>query len=353
MNSETFHILGGGIAGLASAIAVANSGNRAIVMEKAEKFEALGAGLQLGPNAVRALQKLGAWDAVEPITSSPPEIQIRNGKSGKLVIRMELGKKFEHRFGMPYRVAHRADLLHALLEVAISKSSIEIQTNAEIINFQKFKNVIAADGVWSKTRQALFPGSAAIVTQEVFHRALVTTTTANECVGLWLYPGGHVVHYPVGHPAKLNLVAITQGQDVETHFAHACDELKTILTIQPEWQKWPAAFVRPLKRWHQGKVTLIGDAAHASLPYLAQGAAMAVEDAAALGHFLKSENEVELAFNLLGSERLKRTERIINASSRSGKIYHLTGALALARDLFLKTAPSGIISQQTSWIYES
>jgi salicylate hydroxylase len=353
MKDQTFHVIGGGIAGLASAIAIANSGNRAIVLEKAARFEAVGAGLQLGPNAVRALQSLGAWEAVAPITSSPPEIHIRDGRNGKLLKQIELGQKFEQHFGMPYRVAHRADLVAALLAVAQSKTAISIQTNTEVTNFSAFENVIAADGVWSKTREQLFPATAAVVTNEIFHRALLAEPIgiANDCVNLWLYPGGHVVHYPVGQPAKLNLVAITQGADVKTHFANACDDLKQILALPNDWQQWPAAYVPKLQRWNKGNITLIGDAAHGTLPYLAQGAAMALEDAAAFEDRLVNSANVADAFQHFSSLRKARTNRVHQRSLRTGKIYHLTNPWPGVRNIFIKNLPSQISLKSLNWLY--
>lgn len=351
MKSETFHIIGGGIAGLASAIAVANAGHKAVVMEKTTKFEAIGAGLQLGPNASRALQQLGAWDAVSPITSSPKEIHIRNGVNGKTLKRIPLGKSFEQSFGMPYRVAHRADLVKALLDVAKSKSNISIKPNCEVTDHTAYENVIAADGVWSETRQILFPGSAAIITPEIFYRALLPNPSS-DCVTLWLYPGGHVVHYPIGNPLKLNLVAITQGQEPQVHFAMACDELKNILAQVFEFTTWPAAFVQPLNKWNQGNVTLIGDAAHGTLPYLAQGAAMALEDAAALAVVLKSNILPAEAFERFVENRRKRTQKLHQATVSNGRIYHSSGIIAAARNFVLQTIPSHLLMQQMAWIYK-
>lgn len=352
MKPETFHIIGGGIAGLASAIAVANTGHMAVVLEKAVKFEDVGAGLQLGPNAVRALQQLGAWDAVSAITTSPVEIHIRNGVNGKSLKRIALGKSFENRFGMPYRVAHRSDLVQALLQVARSKSNITIQTNSEVIDFTKHKNVIAADGVWSKTRQALFPNSAAKVTSEIFYRALVDNLSSSS-VTLWLYPGGHVVQYPIGNPAKLNLVAITQGQIPQIHFANACDELKEILAQVSQFTTWPAAFVLPLKRWNQGTVTLIGDAAHGTLPYLAQGAAMALEDAAALGGLLLTSTGISQTFDRLSNLKLPRSRKLHQQTLMSGQIYHLAEPMSIIRNAALKFTPNSFVLNSLAWLYKN
>jgi salicylate hydroxylase len=289
---------------------------------------------------------------VEPLTFAPPEIHIRDGKTGKILSRIVLGKKFEQRFGQPYRVAHRADLHQALLTVAKSKSAITINTNAEVIareNFDGFA-LIAADGVWSKTRGAIFPGHAAVTTRDTIFRSMLQNIST-DCVTLWLYPGGHVVHYPVGNPTKLNIVAVTQGEAAQTHFKNACNELQVLLAQAIDWSQWPAAYLPPLQQWNKENITLIGDAAHGTLPYLAQGAAMALEDAASLGEILKRQTDPKLAFQELGSARISRTSKLHRSTIRVGKIYHCTGLTAKARNIVLSVMPAQIQLSPLKWIY--
>ena len=166
MNDNQISIIGGGIAGLATAIAAAKLGRTVTVYEKAETFDPVGAGLQLGPNAVRALKAIGAWDAVEPYTSSPPAICMRDGRTGKVLKQIKLGKNFESRFGQPYRVALRADLHKALLAVALQHSAIEIKLGQDILveDLGDSNPIIAADGVNSKSRTQYFQSNAAITT---------------------------------------------------------------------------------------------------------------------------------------------------------------------------------------------
>ena len=351
-----FKIIGGGIAGLASALAVANAGGQAVVFEKAANLEPVGAGLQLGPNAARALQKLGAWDAVKPITYAPPEIHMRDGRSGRILKRLALGKSFEQNFGLPYLTAHRADLHSALIQVASAYSSIAIKTNVEVpdLSMHGFGSLIAADGVWSKTREKLFPGTAAITTKDTYFRSLlpIPSKTADvdfECVNLWLFPGGHVVHYPVGNPVQLNLIAITNGDDPKSFFKNASKTLQSVLALPPNFTKWQSAYVQPLKQWHQGNITLIGDAAHATLPYLAQGAAMALEDAALLQTELISNPKA--AFENLSAKRISRTTKLHQSSMCAGQIYHSAGLIAMPRNMTLTLAPPALIQNQLKWIY--
>jgi salicylate hydroxylase len=359
MKADTIAIIGGGIAGLATAIAVAKSGRAVSIYEKAEKFEPIGAGLQLGPNAVRALMELDAWDAVEPFTYAPPAIHIRDGRSGRLVREIRLGAHFEARFGQPYRVAHRADLHQALLQVATSASSADIQMGNEIFmeDWRSEGPVIAADGIWSQSRELFFPGSNAIEVSDTIYRSLIPCPFIGgvdmECVNLWLYPGGHIVHYPVGKDHKLNLVAITQGALPLEHFAAAAPALLDMLRHVHSWTNWPAAYVRPLRSWSASRhALLIGDAAHGTLPYLAQGAAMALEDAAALGKVLKTETTPESAFAELGKARLSRTKKLHAASLRTGRIYHANGLISNTRNAVLQTIPGDLLLQQMAWIYK-
>ncbi len=342
MTTGTIHIIGGGIAGLAAAIAMARRGKDVVVYEKAPQFEEVGAGLQLGPNAVRALQALGAWDAVEPITYAPPAIRIHNAKTGKLLKKLDLGLNFEKRFGQPYRVAHRADLHTALLSAARALPNIEVKLGREVDATELTGEVIAADGIWSRTRQQLIPGSTPISTSDHIFRALVPCIDWSRDgmldVNLWLYPGGHVVHYPVGRQHKLNLITVTQGKVPLEHFSLACDQLRSSLALTETWLEWPAAYVRPLSSWQKDNITLVGDAAHGTLPYLAQGAAMALEDAAAL------LDNADL------NQRIQRCAKLNRETLKAGKIYHLSGLSSL-RDVALLAMPKTMMLQRLSWIY--
>lgn len=358
MSYSRYKIIGGGISGLASALAVANAGAEAVVFEKAKTFDQLGAGIQLGPNAAHALQRLGAWEAIVPFTFAPSQLIIRNGQNGKILYQMILGKSFEDRFGRPYLTAHRADLHNALLLTIKWQSRISIQTQTEVTSLSPdgFDAVIAADGIHSKSRVQLFTGSEAKSNNDNYFRKLFAMPDGHSgidftCINLWIYPGGHVVHYPVGRPLKLNLVAITQGADPTVHFANACQELQEILGLSGVFTKWQSAYVSPLKSWHSNNVTLIGDAAHGTQPYLAQGAAMSLEDAAVMQHCLQQNNALSKTFEDLYSIRHERTTRLHNATLNVGRIYHLTGAMAIARNIAFSFADKNAMINRLSWIY--
>jgi salicylate hydroxylase len=370
MHTPHIIIAGGGIAGLASALAL--GGHDALILEQAEAFSAIGAGLQLGPNAVRALQKLGAWDAVEPITSSPPEIHLRDGLTGKLLKRLPLGAIFENRYGAPYRVAHRADLHAALLSVVKSKPNITmrlkekissvdvhldgltIQSNAKPMSCQA---LIVTDGVKSTIRENLFPNTAAIASGHQFHRALISAPhiagVAMDCVNVWMYPSGHVVHYTVGKTQHLNIVAITPNDATpKQHFSNATPRLSSLLYLaEPDFTSWPGLVAPKLGAWTRGNVLLLGDAAHGTLPYLAQGAAMALEDAEYLQAVLPTTHSLRHAFAETAQGRMARTERLSQETRSAGKIYHFSGPIRLARNVTLKAIPPIAITRGLDWLY--
>jgi salicylate hydroxylase len=372
MTDSPFLIVGGGIAGFGVALGLARIGKSSRLLEKAPNFEEVGAGLQLGPNAVHALQWLGVWDAVAPHCVAPAEIHVRDGISGNLLQRVPLGASFDKQFGAPYRVAHRADLLNGLLESARSKSNIELQNNAEVTNVSIAETtvslhsgkivvgeaIIAADGVHSIIRKHLTGQASYGLGSHMLHRGLIPMGSIPKSVNadvvtLWLCPGGHVVHYAVSNWKQFNIVAAVEDSEtsLSAAFQHACKPLADILDSQTKWTLWPALDVDPVRNWSQNRTVLIGDAAHASLPYLAQGAAMALEDACVLSNAIQNTNDITLAFQDFSKLRFKRTCAIQEKSRRLGKIYHARGALRLARNVVLKATPPRQFSKQLSWLY--
>jgi salicylate hydroxylase len=373
MADSPFLIAGGGIAGLAAGLGLARIGRPSLIFEKAPSFDEIGAGLQLGPHAVRALQWLGAWDAVAPYCVSPAEIHVRDGVSGNILQRIPLGAEFEKQFGAPYRVAHRADLQNALLDSVRSKPVIKLQTNAEVTNVSIAETrlilksgkaftgqaIIAADGVHSIIRNLVTGQQGKKQSGHTLHRGLVPlgsipATVNAEAVTLWLYPGGHVVHYSVSNGRQFNIVAAVE--DAEISLAHAfqraCKPLADTLAAKIKWTKWPAQDFAPAPIWTRNRTVLIGDAAHASLPYLAQGAAMALEDACVLSNAIQNATDMESVFQDFFEARFKRTSAIQKRSRQLGRIYHATGVLRQARNLVLKATPSTRFINQLSWIYD-
>lgn len=377
MASHLILIAGGGIAGLAAALGLARQGRESIVFEQAPAFEEIGAGLQLGPNAVRALQWLGAWDAVAPSCVTPAEILIRDGHSGTTLQRIALGAAFEARFGAPYRVVHRGDLLRGLLTVAQQSTAITLHLKSPVRRFVDGpsgiavtlasgeqvtgSHLIAADGIHSHIRDHMLDDGPPLYRGHTIYRALpdiaaLPGAVQRNAVCLWLCRGGHLVHYPVSGGGKLNMVAaidrhwvsdrwneVADTEGLHAVFSNTVPPLAMLLANALAWRKWAAAERVIPPSWTKGRVSLIGDAAHASLPYLAQGAAMALEDAVAIARNLDSpETYTQL--------RRSRTVRVQTISRQLGRIYHLRGGARLARNLAMTMTPP--ILDRLAWLYD-
>ncbi|HHI82591.1 MAG TPA: FAD-binding protein, partial [Rhizobiales bacterium] len=227
----TTGIIGGGIAGLSCALALARCGHKVEVFERAGAFREVGAGLQVGPNAMSALAELGLARRIAELAVSPPAIRIHDGLSGNLLSQLQLGPEFENRYGQPYRVIHRADLLRVLVEKAAETRNIQLNTSHELIALKQdgktisatFANgattshdrLVAADGVHSVCRKLVFGGKGPVYAGHTLYRALCpiedySWLTHSDCVHLWLYPGGHIVHYPVSSGKQMNIVAAVE-----------------------------------------------------------------------------------------------------------------------------------------------
>ena len=378
-------IAGAGIAGLACAIAISQNGHSATVFEQAARLEAIGAGLQLGPNAVRVLEDLGVWSILEAQCCAPERIRICDAISGRQLSELELGDSFAKRFGSPYRVAHRADLINALAQTAARNNAITIVNDCRITGLEpgepaRLKTlsgemhdsdlVIAADGIRSPLRAHIAPGSEPRLSGETLYRALapasdLPATLDPDAVYLWLAPGAHIVHYLVSGGRQLNIVAsieqpanqtgwnnIASRNDVLAALPGAASELHDLLSTPASWLAWTGADLEPFTTWSRDNCVLAGDAAHASLPYLAQGAAMALEDAACLAACIgEGGDDLKAALARYESRRQPRTARIILESRRNAGIYHMRGPKAVARNLALRVLPGSMQLQRLAWIY--
>ena len=376
---------GGGIAGLSAALGLARIGRDAIVLEQASAPETLGAGLQLGPNAVRALKWLGAWDEIAPKAYSPPALVIRDGVNGKVLQRVTYGADFEKRFGEPYCVIHRADLAGALALVAAGSATIDLRYGCRLAAYTESAGgviaiaqgakisgaaLIGADGVHSPIRANLLADGPARIWPRSHYRALVQASALpagieNDCVGLWLKPGAHVVHYPVRDGSLINVVAAVDGEPAPANgwaaaaspaemvatFSGSTALLCDVIAASTAWSRWPALDRPPVRIWSKGRVALIGDAAHASLPYLAQGAAMAIEDAVALAGAIANEPDIPVALAAYAAQRTERTARLATASAQLASIYHATGPVRVARNTAMSLLPAARFLDRLAWIY--
>lgn len=387
--SRTVLVAGAGIGGLASAIALANSGFRVLVFERNYKADTSGAGIQLSPNATRALKTLGVLEALAPKTVEPSELVVSNAISRALLAKMPLGSTMREKFGAPYLVCLRADLHEALAKIAGDHPDIEMRYGSMIADFASHSRgitaqieherqaeeilgaaLIGADGIRSQIRAQLHPGSAPRHGGMSAWRATIPAASLPEEmrgkseVRVWLGPGAHLVHYPVGDGSEVNLVAVTidrqqteswgeeaATEDVVSRFARWNKTPHEILRSAAQFRRWSLYEAPPLSSWGKGATTLLGDAAHGMFPFVAQGAASALEDAVALGEKMKDAEDVPSALRAYERLRLPRTREMQSAARNVGRIYHLPMPLSFGRDLVMERIGGAGLMRQNEWIY--
>jgi salicylate hydroxylase len=383
---EPFLVAGGGIAGLALALALARKGLRSTVLEKRAGFGTAGAGIQLGPNGVRALQNLGIAERLRPLVGEPESICVRDGASGRVLAELPLGAWIAARHGTPYWTLHRADLHAALADAASNEPLIELRAGTEVLGFSAARNsvlaatdthkfltgraLIGADGLWSRVRKHIWPSTVPRFAGAVAARCLLASSDAREldlrAVNLWLSPAAHVVHYPVRGRSELAVVIIARDDrevsewenvadpsSVQRHLAGCHPPLRDTLSGVTEWRNWALYRLSPLPRWSEGRVTLMGDAAHPMLPYLAQGGVLALEDAIVLASRLALHaGDDPGAFSAFEARQKRRAHRIQVASQRNGRIYHLAPPLSGIRDIGFRVLPGAWLMQTYDWLYK-
>jgi salicylate hydroxylase len=322
-------IAGAGIAGLTAALALARRGIPATVFEQADVLQEIGAGLQISPNAWRVLDALGLADPLTAASTAPGAVRIRSGHGGGTVARMPLGNAAEKRWGAPYRVVHRADL-QAILADAANKAGAELRLGARITGVQwdrtqvritaesksaaEFDGLVGADGLWSAVRRLVLHDSPPRLSGKVAWRTTLPADAAPEGIeleetGLWLGRDSHLVHYGVRGGRELNVIAVTTDSwraegwsapgdpaEITAAFAAWPAMARALVAAPDSWGRWALADRPPDRRWGDGPVTLAGDAAHPMLPFLAQGAAMGIEDAWVLAANLTDAVDVAAAF---------------------------------------------------------
>jgi salicylate hydroxylase len=400
-------IAGAGIGGLTAAHAIAGSGFRVLLFEQARQLSDIGAGLQLSPNATRILIALGLAERLKPHVVAPQAIWIRAAGGARLA-HIPLGELAAARYGAPYWVIHRADLQTALAEAVCANPDITFTLDAELDRFSASPEGVIAHVVAGRTSRAAddgttrdIPGSALIgadglsslvrhwLTQSspwqpasnapryanrtawraTIPAARVPAEFRAPAVHLWLGRKAHLVHYPVKSGTAINIVAITQDRadrrewnaadgvpdEVLAQFPRVdwCEQARTMLSAPERWLRWSLFDRRPDARWGRGPVTLLGDAAHPSLPFLAQGAAMAIEDAAVLADCLKMTPEApERALRLYEDRRRARTARVQRTARRNGRIYHFGGLAAMVRNRVLGRLDGEKLLARFDWVYD-
>lgn len=374
-------IVGAGIGGLACALALRRAGLTVQVVEQARKLKEVGAGLQLTPNATRVLRDFGLLPRLEQVAVTPRSLDVRSGSSGKTITRAHYGPAAT-RYGAPFLVVHRADLQNLLAEAA-QEAGVLIALGADLTAVEPaFGGVravvkqggnlfahgadilVGADGVRSAVREHLGVARPPVFARRLAFRATVPVPPRHPPdVRLYLGRDAHLVAYPVKGGATLNLVAIVRqdepvarwsapGDSAAVHaaFAEWAPDVRDLLKSASHFLCWGLYDIDPLPRWSSGRVTLLGDAAHAMLPFLAQGAAQAIEDAAALARAIVRETDAASALRAYEAERMGRTARIQSEARRNGMVYHLSGAPRIARDLVLRRQGAGLLDRY-GWIY--
>ena len=394
--SRTIVVAGAGIGGLTAALALAARGFRVIVLEKAERLEEAGAGLQLSPNASRVLIDLGLKPRLAARAVTPEAISIMSAQNGREVIRLPLGEAATSRAGAPYWVMHRADLQAALQAQVNDHPDIELRLGCQfedVVPHAKGLTVVqrsgmtrqqelavalvGADGIWSTVRHHLFPEVQPQFSGLIAWRGTLDTTQlpreyASCRVQIWMGPDAHLVAYPISAARKINVVAVVPGTwnrpgwsapgevcEIKNAFASARwpGNARMIVGAVDDWRKWALFTIPDGGEWTAGAIALLGDAAHAMLPFAAQGAGMAIEDAAVLAKCLGErigENAAGIPAALKNYAQLRRSRvaRVQRAARQSGRIYHLRGPAAYARDLAIKAMGARRMLARQDWIYD-
>lgn len=392
-------IAGGGIGGLAAAVALARCGQSVEVLEQAPEFAEVGAGIQLGPNVTRRLKFLGVLEQAQQLAARPAAVTVRDAKDGALLARMPLADAIERKYGGPYLCMHRADLQKVLLDAARGLAPrVELSTGTRIVQVAardetvcvgssdirawEGDGLIGADGLWSLVRSRVVEGAPPPrATGHTAWRAIVRIDALPAAlrsvdVQVWLGERLHAVGYPVRGGAWMNLVVIAEVRPGNTNairpdptdwdqqadlaalltaIGDRCDGVFPVIEAMPHWRAWQLND-RPPLTGPQGmvreRIALLGDAAHPMLPYLAQGAGMAIEDAVALADRVGNcaGDELPAAFSRYAAARWQRNARVQARASRNGEVFHAHGARRVARDAALRVLGAHLLDNP--WLYE-
>ena len=395
-------IAGGGIGGLAAALALTRQGLDVKVLEQAPELGEIGAGVQLGPNGFAAFDALGIGATARAHAVYTDEMVMMDALDETVVGRIPVGAAFRQRFGNPYAVIHRADMHGSLLAAARASGRIEVLTSTPVVRVEQGTGtgigtgtgsdkdtdsvtvidghggrhrgaaLIGADGVKSAVR-AQYVGDAARVSGHVVYRAVVDRCDFPldlqwNAASIWVGPNCHLVHYPLRGGEQYNVVvtfhsrhaeewSVTEGsaQEVLSYFEGICPRARQLIELPKSWKRWATADREPIGNWTFDpgqRITLLGDAAHPTLQYLAQGACMALEDAVTLGEALRVHpNHFAAAFALYQRSRIARTARVVLSAREMGRIFHAKGVERLVRNELWKGRSPDRYYDALEWLY--
>jgi salicylate hydroxylase len=391
-SSRTVIVAGAGIGGLTVSLALARNGFRVIVLEQAERLQDTGAGIQLSPNAARVLIDLGFGERLQPHVVAPAAVRVLNAKSGREIVRIPLGDTAAQRYGAPYWIIHRGDLQAVLSTAVAQELDISLKLGMRMEDFVTHPNgvtvsarggtaawnehghaLIAADGLWSVSRERFGFSEPPRFSGRTAWRALVPATEVlpefrGPLIHLWLGPDAHLVHYPVKGGKVINIVVITADDwnaegwsepasrsDLLPRLtaAHWAQQAQALVRLPEAWLKWALFDRRPLMNWSQGAAALLGDAAHPMLPFLAQGGAMAIEDAVVAAQCLaRMPNDAAAALKYYVAIRRGRTRKVQRQASRNGRHYHLKGVSAMLRNAAMGVMGGQHLLGHYDWLYD-
>ncbi len=379
-------VAGGGIGGLATALGLAQQGRDVVVLEKASQLGEIGAGIQLGPNAFHSFDALGIGDAARAMAVYIDQLGLMDALTGQEIAHVPLDAPFRKRFGNPYAVVHRGDLHGVFLRACRDNPRITLRTSSEVTGYAQDESavrahlasgetvtgaaLIGADGLWSRIRRQLVGDGPPRVSGHTTYRSVIPTAQMPEALRwnaatLWAGPKCHIVHYPLSGWKVFNLVVTyhndapepVAGQAVEeaevmAGFRHVHPTAQALIRIGSGWKKWVLCDRDPTDTWVDGRVALLGDAAHPMLQYFAQGACMAMEDAVCLSHHLGAQDAIEPALEAYRQQRMLRTARVQLQSRAIGEhIYHPAGAHALLRNAILSAKTPEQFYDDLAWLY--
>lgn len=374
-NDRPVIVAGGGIGGLAAALGLARKGFRSLVLEQAAEFGEIGAGIQLAPDAWHAIDALGVGQLVKREAVFIERVLMMDGISGETVIDIPVNERFMQRFGNPYAVTHRADIHGSLLDGCKETPLVELRANARVTGFEmegrgvavtaaggeilRGAALVGADGGRSIIRERIVGDGEPPESGHMCYRAVLKAEEMPEdlrwpAATLWAGPNTHIVHYPLRGWKLFNLVATVvrdkagtghneeaAPEEVLPLFAHNCDKPMSLLRVPKTFRRWMLRFREPVDNWTQGAVTLLGDAAHLMLQYLAHGAAMALEDAVCLaGCAHAADGDFPAAFLDYQMRRLVRASRVQVSAKLLGLVFHASGVERLIRnDIYQGRSP--------------
>ncbi|SLN11748.1 3-hydroxybenzoate 6-hydroxylase 1 [Falsiruegeria litorea R37] len=386
MSQDRILIAGGGIGGLAVALGLAQRGRRVLVLEKAARFGEIGAGIQLGPNAFHAFDYLGVGDAARAMAVYIDNLRLMDALSGEEITRIPLGDEFRAHMGNPYAVVHRGEMHGVFLSACEANPLIELRTEAAVQSYEQEDGsvhavlgdgtrvdgavLIGADGLWSKVRKQMLDDGPPRVSGHTTYRSVIPVEQMPEALRwnaatLWAGPKCHVVHYPLSGGQNFNLVVTYHNhapepvagkpvpvEEVRRGFEHVHPLAQQVIEQGQDWKLWVLCDRDPVMNWVEGRVALLGDAAHPMLQYFAQGACMAMEDAVCLSDMVASHDDLEQALCAYQQKRRLRTARVQLQSREIGEhIYHPAGAHAELRNAIMRAKTPQDWYAEIEWLY--